>query len=133
MKISNLLGVYGFILFGFSVWFWWAYGHPTNIIINYPPITSLAVIVSVLSMAFLLWKPKVVKILFGSEKDVRERLLELLGTIFIGFVLMLTLLWSLKAQTGVLHIDAYLQSLLIVMLFLFFAGSFYYILVKENL
>ena len=127
MEFLYDLAVYGLILIVFSILFWWKYGFP-GAIVPFPPITSLVVIVSVIGMGVLFWFSEVRINIFGSGEGVRDLLIGILGTIFIGFILMITILWSLKVPANKKHLDIYFQSLLLVMLFFFFVISFYYLL-----
>jgi len=112
---------YGSILIGLSVWFWPKYGLFGII----PPVTSIVIIAGVIAMWALIRSDKIRENIFG-KKVARELLIKMLGTIFMGFVLMIAILWGLVAQLHpyVVHI----QSFLLVLLFFFIAGSFYCIL-----
>lgn len=133
-KMKNYLGkwkkylvlIAGIILLGLAGWFWLSYGLFGFI----PPVTSITIIIGVVTMWCLVRFDDIIKNIFGTNKDdARKLLLEVLGTIFMGFVLMITILWGLMGQGLDLYPSiVYFQSFLLVLLFFFFVGSFYCIL-----
>lgn len=137
-KVKNYLGkwkkylvlIAGIILLGLAGWFWLSYGLFGFI----PPVTSITVIIGVVTMWCLVGFDDIIKNIFGTNKDdARKLLLEGLGTIFMGFVLMITILWGLTTRGLDLHYCiVYIQSFLLVSLFFFFVGSFYCILTNVS-
>ncbi len=133
-KMKNYLGkwkkylvlIVGIILLGLAGWFWLSYGLFGFI----PPVTSITIIIGVVTMWCLVRFDDIIKNIFGTNKDdARKLLLEVLGTIFMGFVLMITILWGLMGRGLDLYPSiVYFQSFLLVLLFFFFVGSFYCIL-----
>jgi len=120
--------IYGSELIAISAWFWFTYGLFGII----PPVTSIALVAGVVSMWILIKYDKIRENVFG-EEDTRKFLLKMGGTIFTGFVLMITILWGLMSSSIELFPGiVYIQSFLLVLLFFYFVSSFYCILADLN-
>ena len=116
---------YGSILIGLSIWFWFKYGLFGFI----PPVTSIVIIAAVIGMWWLIKSDEVKNKVLGDGNSARELLIKTLGTIFTGFVLMITIIWGLIGRNLNLHDNiVYIQSFLLALLFFFIAASFYCIL-----
>lgn len=124
---KHILAFYGLILVVFSIWFCINYRLIFDPVFFFPPITSIVVWIGVLTMFFLMFDKERVKLLFGENDEARRNILKILGVLFTGFILMITLLWSLSSSE--LHQNVlYWQSLLLVGLFFYITAAFYCIL-----
>lgn len=120
---------YGVVLFGYALWFWITYGHPIYKI-RLPPITTLVTFIVLIIMLLLMSKTIQVKVIFGTEETVvRKNILDLIGVIFTGFILMITIFWALMAgKVKLVSRTVYHQSYLLVLLFFYIGLAVYCIL-----
>jgi len=138
-KKSRIYFMYawGLVLIFFACLFWFFYGFGILGLKSYgisiiPPITSIIIFVGVGICWFLVSSNKSRIIVFGEHDASRTRILDMLGIIFTGFGLVVTLLWSLMGNITLTPYIVYIQSSLLVLLFFFIAFSFYIMLSKVN-
>ena len=131
IKLWNLgiIIAYSVILVIVSFVFYWYckfnyYANP-----RLPPITTIAVWVSVGLILFLLWKEDKIKKIFGKEPiEIRKNIFNLLGAIFMSLILALTLSWNLALSARIPGV-LYFQSVILIGLFADYVMFLYYILV----
>jgi hypothetical protein len=137
-KLKITLYAWGLCLILLAIWFWVKYGFGIlGLTINgfsiIPPITSLVIFAGVIVGWFLVKDDKIKNIVFGEDADTRTRILDMLGMIFTGFGLMITILWGLMGANLNLHpYIVYIQSFLFVSLFFYFVLTFYIMLSGEK-
>jgi hypothetical protein len=128
--------LWGIALFILAIWFWFSYGSSRIFKLKIygvslpPPNTSMIIFAVVVVCVILVYCDKIRITIFGKDNDARTRILDMLGIIFAGFGLVVTILWSLLGNTYLPVHVIYIQSSLLVFLFGFIALSFYIMLSK---
>ena len=128
--IKQIVLFCGIVLIVFAVIFWYKF-HRKLKKIPLPPVTTIVVFIGVIMMYFLMYQNNIVKIIFGNESQlIRTNILNLLGVIFTGFILVIAISWGLIAgKVGNVNKTVYFQSYILTGLFFYIAAAFYCILV----
>lgn len=130
ITIKDVVFIYGLILCVFAGIFWYLY-HRNIKGIPIIPITSIVVFGGFFSMLILMVQNDIIKTIFGNENQIiRTNILNILGPLFTGFILIITITWGLIATGQIENIQkrVYFQSYLMVGLFIYIAAAFYSIL-----
>jgi len=94
-------------------------------------MTSIVIFIGFFAIFILMSQNNVVKIIFGDDSQlIRTNILNMLGVLFTGFLLIITISWGLIAAGKVENIQkrVYFQSYLMAGLFFYIAAGFYSIL-----
>jgi hypothetical protein len=128
--IKQIVLFYGAILIVIAVVFWYKFHRKIK---NFPlpPVTTIVIFIGVIMMYILMEKNDIVKIIFGGESQlIRTNILNMLGVIFTGFILVIAISWGLIAgNVGNVNKTVYFQSYILAGLFFYIAAAFYCILV----
>lgn len=108
------------------------YNHQKLKKIPVPPVTTMVVFIGVITMYFLMNQNELVKNIFGDESQlIRTNILNMLGVIFTGFILIIAISWGLIAgKVKNVQKAVYFQSYILAGLFFYIAASFYCILIE---
>lgn len=134
-KLRNNIIIYSLILIIASLLFWVYCKFCNKANLPFPPITTIAVWVSFGSITYLFFvEEKIIKI-FGKEgNEIRKNIFNLIGVIFMSFILALTLLWTISPLTTIPYV-LYFQSFILMGLFIYYVMFLYYVLnyfISEN-
>jgi hypothetical protein len=131
--IKQIVLFYGIVLCLFACIFWYYYHRKLKKLKNLPlpPMTSIVIFIGFFAIFILMSQNNVVKIIFGDDSQlIRTNILNMLGVLFTGFLLIITISWGLIAAGKVENIQkrVYFQSYLMAGLFFYIAAGFYSIL-----
>lgn len=144
MTLEYITIAYGIGLLVASGWFWTNFGRrPNNR--GLPSMTTLVTWGSVITMLLLIGNNQLIPLIFGNDAQAtRDNIFMILGQLFIGFILIITISWGLMGRTNnipqartennsqgrnTLANAVYVQSYLLVGLFFFLVLSFIDILI----
>ncbi|MBE3121995.1 MAG: hypothetical protein IMZ58_07295 [Thermoplasmata archaeon] len=129
MTLEYITIAYGIALLAASVWFFFKFHRPNYK--SFPTITTLVIWVSVLPMLYLIGNNQLIQSLFGTDAQAaRDNIFLILGQLFIGFILIITISWGLmqRGEKGNIADTVYAQCYFLVGLFFFLVLSFMNIL-----
>jgi hypothetical protein len=128
VKLAVLL--YGIVLCIFAGIFWYLY-HRKIYGLPLIPVTSITVFAGFFAMIFLMTQNDIVKVIFGDENQIiRTNILNVLGNVFMGFILIITITWGLVGAGHLKNIQkrVYFHSYLMVGLLFYIVSGFFCIL-----
>lgn len=130
-KWKIIVTIIGGIPLFFSFLFWKLYGRPGIIPLPIPPVTTIITFTVYFLMLFLMFNTERIEIIFGKKGDARRNILHILGVIFTGFILVITISWGLIAgKIENINATVYFQSYILAGLFFYVVVGFYIILIE---